>query len=87
MVPIEVDRGTGALKPGTATPFLNSPYNETQGQFSCRPEGAPGGTLLPPESPIGGGSVYTARCGKPKRKFRLGFEQGVLTCGSGTLSW
>jgi hypothetical protein len=40
---LDADRATGSLKPGTPAPFLNSPFNETQGQFSLGPEGAPGG--------------------------------------------
>jgi serine/threonine protein kinase len=43
VLPLDADRTTGALKPGTPAPFLNSPFSETQGQFSRGSEGAPGG--------------------------------------------
>ena len=44
ILPMDAGQAAGALKPGTPAPFLNSPFNETQGQFSPGPEGAPGGT-------------------------------------------
>jgi hypothetical protein len=43
VVPLEAQRGTGSQKPGTPTPFLQTTFNESQGQFSRGPEGAPAG--------------------------------------------
>jgi Tol biopolymer transport system component len=42
VLPLDTEHGTGSLKPGNPTPFLQTSFNETQGQFSHGPEGAPG---------------------------------------------
>jgi Tol biopolymer transport system component len=79
-LPLDTDHATGSLKPGTPAPFLNTPFSETQGQFSRGPEGAPGGAprwVAYSSDESGSWQVYVQPFPKGSGKFQISTNGGV----------
>jgi Tol biopolymer transport system component len=81
ILPLDAERGARSLQPGTPAPFLNSPFNETQGQFSRGPEGAPEGAprwVAYASDESGSFEVYVQPFPKGSGKFQVSTNGGHM---------